>query len=163
MDTSAPCDGGTVDFLLGRWRGSGRGLSAPGFAFEDEMCFVRHPGRALLEYRQMTRLSDGTPSHGEVGFVVVGETGGLEVTIAGLTGLTETLVGEAGGTRVELVSVEVGHVPGADPVTGTRRRLFLEGEVLVAEIDIAVGAGPLSPHTHSELRRCEDGPPAPLR
>lgn len=146
---------GPLDFLVGHWKGVGEGLWRPHVHFEDEMWFRCDGRRPFLEYRQVTELADGTFSHGELGFFLGRDLGVLEATIAAWTGLTETLVGTVDRRRIDLTSVEIGHLPSADALGRTRRRLFLERDVLVAEVDIALGDGRLAPHTRSELRRFE--------
>ena len=80
----------------------------------------------------------------------------MHMTVAEPSGASEALTGRADGRTVELRSVSIALVPGADDVTATARRFFLEDgthDRLVAEVDIAVNGEELQPHTRSVLRR----------
>ncbi len=143
---------GPLAFLIGEWHGSGEGLWAGGFSFTDAVRFS-HDGRPLLRYDQVTVGPDGRPSHAETGFFAVQSSGDVHVTLAQPTGITEVLVGHPEAGVLRLDSVEIGHTPTTDNVTGCRRRLRLEGESLVTEVDIAVNDAAFSPHTRSVLQR----------
>ena len=141
-----------VAFLLGTWAGDGAGLWAGGFDFEDSLEF-HHDGRPMIEFRQATRTREGRPSHGEAGYLLAREGGVVHLTVAEPSGITETLTGRAGDGRITLESVEIGHAPGTSRVTRTARRFRMDGDTLVAEVDIAVNDEALAPHTRSVLHR----------
>ncbi|MHB8245894.1 MAG: nitrobindin family protein [Acidimicrobiales bacterium] len=143
-------------FLLGHWSGEGQGLWSDGLTFEDALTFTSD-GRPLIEFRQAARTLDDKPSHGELGYLLIREGGTLHMVVAEPSGITETLTGRADGpNRITLASVEIGHTPGTARVTSTARRLFLEGERLVVEVDIAVNGEALAPHTKSVLQHRGD-------
>jgi len=143
-----------IDWLIGEWRGPGRGAWAGGFLFDDTMSFS-HDGRPLLHYRQQTTGPDGRLSHSEVGYFVARPDGEIHVTLAEPSGITEVLVGHPieGEALLELVTTEVGHTPTTDNVTACRRRFHLLDGDLIAEVDIAVNGEPLALHTQSTLHR----------
>ncbi len=143
-----------VTFLLGEWEGSGEGLWPGGFSFTDHLRFTTD-GRPLVEYRQTTATADGTPSHGEVGYLLLKPGGTVHMTVAQPSGITETLEGHVRGGVLSLRSVEIGHTPGAKAVTASERRISLGDGVLVAELAIAMNGEPLAPHTRSQLRRSQ--------
>lgn len=141
-------------FLIGEWRGEGKGLWGNGFTFHDHVRFA-HDGRPVLLYQQQTAAPDGRPSHGESGYFVVQPDGEIHVTLAEPSGITEVLVGRVIGTELSLASTEIGHTPTTDNVTVVRRRLRLEEGTLVAEVDIAVNDEPIAEHTMSSLNRVD--------
>ncbi|MGO9196398.1 MAG: FABP family protein [Acidimicrobiales bacterium] len=141
-----------VAFLLGAWVGEGEGLWDGGLSFEDSLTFSSD-GRPLIEFRQTTRTPDGKPSHSECGYLLAKDAGVVHMTVAEPSGITETLSGLADENNVTLESVEIGHSPDTDDVTRTARRLYLDGDHLVLEVDIAVNGEPLAAHTRSVLRR----------
>lgn len=148
---------GPLEFLTGAWEGEGRGLWSDDFRFADSLEFT-DDGRPLLHFRQVTHLPDGTPSHGEVGYLLAKPDGLVHMTIAEPSGITEALSGRAGEGELTLESVEIGHTPGTDNVTGVRRRYGLEPDgTLVAEVAISVNSEPLAPHTRSVLTRRDRG------
>lgn len=141
-------------FLIGEWRGEGRGLWGAGFTFEDHVRFA-HDGRPVLLYQQQTTSPDRRPSHGECGYFVVQADGEIHVTIAEPSGITEVLVGRVAGDELVLTSTEIGHTPTTDNVTAVRRCLRFADDTLVSEVAIAVNQEPIAEHTSSSLRRVE--------
>jgi hypothetical protein len=144
-----------LEWLVGAWTGGGRGLWAGGgrFEFSDEIAF-EHDGRRFLEYRQRTGGPDGSPSHGELGYLTPDGAGGFNWTIAGPIGITEVLVGHLDACAVDFESVAIGRTAAADKVTSVRRRLSaLDGGGLRVEVAIGVNSEPTAPHTESVLRR----------
>lgn len=75
------------------------------------------------------------------------------MTVSEPSGITETLAGSFEGPHAELLSVAIGRTPGARNVTATARRLSLEGDRLVLEVDVAMDGAELAPHTRSVLYR----------
>ncbi|MGO9557768.1 MAG: FABP family protein [Acidimicrobiales bacterium] len=143
-----------LQFLLGTWVGEGEGLWAGGFSFEDSLTFTSD-GRPLVEFREVTKSSEGKPSHSECGYLLAKDAGVVHMTVAEPSGITETLSGLVDTNNVTLESVEIGHSPGTDDVTRTARRLYLDGDQLVVEVDIAVNGEELEAHTRSVLHRAD--------
>lgn len=141
-----------VAFLLGEWEGGGERLWPGGFSFTDHLRFTTD-GRPLVEYRQTTATPEGTPSHGEVGYLLLKPGGTAHMTVAQPSGITETLEGSVLEGVLSLCSVEIGRTPGAKAVTASERRLSLRDGVLIAELAIAMNGEPLAPHTRSQLQR----------
>lgn len=145
-----------VAFLLGAWEGEGRGLWGGGFEYRDTWRFSTDVagGRPLVEFRQQTFGPEGHPSHGECGYLVAQGDGRFHMSVAEPSGITEVLVGDVDARTGELrlTSHEIGHSPSTAAVTAVERRWWIEGEHLMAEVDMAVNGEPLAPHTHSELR-----------
>ncbi len=142
-----------LSFLLGTWVGEGAGLWEGGFSFSDSLTFS-HDGRSVIAFRQATWTSDGKPSHVEAGYLLGRPGGVVHLTIAEPSGITEALTGRVSENRLALESVEIGHAPGSDNVTGVGRRLALDSDGrLLVEVDIAVNGEALAPHTKSVLER----------
>ncbi len=119
----------------------------------DSLTF-EHDGRPLISFHESTRTAEGVPSHGEHGYVIAKEDGVVHMTVAEPSGITEALAGHAVGCRLEVTSVEISRTPGSKAVSGVARRLYLNGgEMLVAEVDIAMNGEPTTAHTRSVLRR----------
>jgi hypothetical protein len=143
-----------LSWLLGSWEGTGEGLWAAGFSFTDVVSLVPDEyGRPLVAYHQRTYLPDGHPSHGEMGYLVVQGSGGVQMTVAEPSGITETLSGRSAGSSLDLASAEIGHAPESRNVTATARRMRLDGDRLVIEVDVAMNGEPLATHTRSVLAR----------
>lgn len=139
-----------LQFLLGEWSGEGKGLWGD-FSFEDSLSFVRR-GRPWLEFRQLT-TAGGETSHAECGFLMAEPGGRARMTVAEPSGITEALSGRVEGNQVVLSSDAIGLASGAKNVTATARRLRLEDDHLVVEVDVAMNGESLAPHTRSVLRR----------
>lgn len=151
LGTATSPDLEPLSFLLGHWRGSGRGLWDGDFTFGNYVRFSSD-GRPLIEFSSST-THDGSPSHGEVGYLMARGNGEVTMTLAEPSGITETLTGTVSGERVELTSVDIGHGPGSSDVTATSRRFFLDDGRLVFETDIALDGAGAAPHTRSVLER----------
>ena len=147
-----------VAFLLGSWRGEGRG-GYPGmhsFAYREEMR-VWHTGKPYLAFEQRTWQTDGEKAgreiHGELGYLRCHEDGSLELIVAMAPGHAEVSTGSAGGTRIELASTEVLDTTSAAPVAAVKRTWWLEGDVLRYDLEMSALDQPMSWHLSAELRR----------
>ena len=144
-----------VAFLLGRWRGEGAGQypTIKPFRYREEAAFG-HNGKPFLTYSQSTwSAEDGRPLHGEMGYLrMVGE-GQAELVIAQGIGITEVDTGRVRERELVLESCSVGRTPTAKPVTQVRRRIWLEGETLRYELEMAFAEVPLVNHLEASLRR----------
>ena len=95
-------------FLLGRWKGEGKGQypSIEPFSYGEEIAFS-HNGRPFLFYVQKTwSLSDGYPMHSETGYVRPVAEGQVEMVLAQPSGITEILAGTHTGSNIELASTK---------------------------------------------------------
>jgi len=146
-----------IRFLIGTWRGSGRGEypTIDPFTYTEEAAFLPGPGKPFLEYRQRTRGSDGHPLHSETGFIRM-TPDGPEMVVAQPTGLTEVHAGALAGTTLEFRSLEMGATPTAKAVTEVRRRLAVDGSSLTYSLDMAYDQVPLSLHLEATLERVPD-------
>jgi hypothetical protein len=143
-----------IRFLVGSWRGSGRGEypTIEPFTYTEEASFQPGPGKPFLQYSQRTRGADGLPLHSESGFVrMTGQ--GPELVVAQPTGLTEVHSGAIDGTSLEFRSLAMGATPTAKAVAEVSRRFTVDGDVLTYRLDMAYSRVPLSLHLEATLER----------
>jgi hypothetical protein len=147
-----------VAFLLGEWRGEGRG-GYPGmtaFAYREEMR-VWHTGKAYLAFEQRTWQTDGEKAgreiHGELGYLRCLEGAGLELMVAMAPGHAEVSIGSVEGSRITLVSVGVVDAPSGSRVSAVKRTWWLEDDVLRYDLEMSARDQPMTWHLGAELRR----------
>ena len=96
-------------FLLGTWKGAGRGdfPTAHPFEYGEEMR-IGHAGKPFLFYEQRTwNPADGTPLHSEAGYFRISDDGTVEFVVAQPTGIAEVLLGPLNGTSFDLHSTGI--------------------------------------------------------
>lgn len=148
-----------VAFLLGTWRGEGKG-DYPGlqaFVYREEMR-VWHVGKPYLAFEQRTWTADeaGTMSrerHGESGYLRCADDGRLELVVAMAPGHAELSAGRVEGSRISMESIGVLDAPSASPVSAVKRTWWLDGEVLRYDVEMAALDQPMTWHLSAELRR----------
>lgn len=144
-------------FLLGTWRGEGKGEypTIEPFDYEEELRF-EHVGDTFLLYQQASwSPSDGGPIHFERGFLRPGEPGRIELTLAHPIGLTEIAEGRLDGTAFELTSTDVGRTTTGLSTTAVHRRYRVDGDVMRYTTDMATDETPMALHLDAELHRVE--------
>jgi hypothetical protein len=141
-------------FLLGRWRGEGRGAypTIDDFRYHDEVLF-EHVGKPFISYWQRTWLPDGAPSHTEVGYLLSQPGGRLELVVAQPGGRVEVDEGKLRGTHFELTSAVMAHTRSAKEVAEVRRVVDVDGDVMRYEVEMAAVGQPRQFHLEAELRR----------
>lgn len=143
-----------LGFLIGEWRGEGRGLWAAPTPFHyRELTSFACDGRPFLRYEQRASLPDGTPSHVELGYLQVGADGRLHWLVVQPTGIAEVLSGVVEDDALTAETVDVARTVLAKPVTGVRRSLALRDGVLRSLVEVSMNEEPLAPHLEAELRR----------
>jgi hypothetical protein len=149
-----------IAFLLGTWRGEGRGVypTIASFDYGEEVRFGAVPGKPFLTYQQRTwALDDQRPLHAEVGYWRPKPEGRLEVVVAHPTGISEIEEGTLQGTVIDLAASSIGLATTAKEVKGLSRRFELvEPGVLRYEVHLAAAGQPLQGHLTAELRRVDD-------
>lgn len=144
-----------LSFLLGTWRGEGRGdypTIAP-FTYTEEIVFGSIPGKPFVTYLQKTKGADGTPLHTESGYLRSPAEGVVEFVVAQPTGLTEVHTGTIEGHHLDLASTEVGVTPAAKDVEAVERRIWVDGDTLRYELDMAAVGQPMAFHLEASLHR----------
>jgi hypothetical protein len=142
-------------FLLGEWRGEGRGEypTIENFGYREEVVFG-HVGKPFVAYTQRTwALDDGRPLHTEAGYFRPQPEGRLELVIARPSGLAELDEGVVRDGHVELTSTLVARTPSAKEVTEVRRTLDVDGDVMRYELEMAAVGQPRQFHLEGELHR----------
>jgi THAP4-like, heme-binding beta-barrel domain len=141
-------------FLLGQWRGEGRGAypTIDDFRYRDEVLFD-HVGKPFVSYTQRTWLSDGAPSHTEVGYLRAQPAGRVELVVAQPGGRVEVDEGTLRGTHLELLSAVMAHTRSAKEVAEVRRVVDVDGDVMRCGVEMAAVGQPRQFHIEAELRR----------
>ncbi|NND84241.1 MAG: FABP family protein [Acidimicrobiia bacterium] len=144
-----------LSFLLGTWRGEGRGEypTIEDFTYTEEVVFGSIPGKPFVTYLQRTKGADGAPLHTESGYVRSPAEGVVELVVAQPTGITEVLSGTLDGQHLDLTSTEVGVAPTAVEVNETARRIWVEGDTLRYALDMEAVGQPMAIHLEATLHR----------
>jgi hypothetical protein len=144
-----------IGFLVGTWRGEGRGdyPTIEPFRYLEEVTFGTVPGKPFLTYHQKTRSPGGGPLHTEFGYVRPVGDDEVELVLAQPSGITEIHAGTIDGTTIAFVTVDVGVAPTAKDVRSVARALRVEGDVLSYRLDMASVGQDLQFHLEATLRR----------
>ena len=149
-----------ISFLIGAWRGEGRGVypTITSFDYGEEIRFAAVPGKPFLSYQQRTwALDDQRPLHAEAGYWRPKPDGRLEVVLAHPTGISEIEEGRVDGGVIDLTATSIGLTATAKEVTGLTRRFELVGDdVLRYEVQLAAAGQPLQGHLTANLKRVEN-------
>lgn len=145
-----------LGFLLGTWRGRGRGdyPTIEPFEYSEEVTFS-HVGKPFLHYGQKTKGDDGLPLHTETGYLRSVGDDHLEMVIAQPTGVTEIHEGRVHDGRISLVAVEVGNSFTAKEVAAVRRSLDVDGDAMHYVLEMAAVGQELQFHLEATLERVE--------
>jgi len=147
----------TLEFLLGTWRGEGRGEypTIDEFTYREEIDFT-HVGKPFLIYRQRTWDDRGGPLHTESGYLRPVGTHAAELIIAQPTGVTEIHTGEVFGTKLAMSAAQVGLSPTAKRVTAVTRTVSVLGDELTYRLEMAAVGQQLQLHLEAKLYRVLD-------
>ncbi len=149
-------------YLLGTWRGEGRGdyPTIDAFTYTETITFTAIPGKPFFRYEQKTVSPGGTPMHTEVGFLRSPADGQLEFVLAQPTGQTELLEGavtdgDDGELVIELGTSTVVNSTSAKQVDATSRTYVVDADrtALVTEFGMAAVGQPMQRHLVSELTK----------
>ena len=145
-------------FLLGTWRGEGKGSypTIEEFAYSEEISFS-HVGKPWLAYSQRTKHPvKGFPMHAETGYwrPIAGDR--VEIVLVHPTGISEIQEGSVRGTTVDVATKSVTRTSTAKEVSALERTFTVDGDVMRYEVRMAAVGLPLQHHLAAELRRVED-------
>jgi len=144
-------------WLLGDWRGHGRGRypTLDPFEFRIELS-AWHLGTPRMALVQRTWRVDGDApgraSHLETGYLRVADDGRLEFVVATASGVAEQAEGRLEGMRLVLLTRDLAVAGSAPRVDAARRVLELDGDVLRYEVEMAALGEPMQFHLVAELR-----------
>jgi hypothetical protein len=146
----------SLRFLLGTWRGRGRGdyPTIEPFTYEEEISFT-HAGKPFIVYAQKTWTPDGRPLHTETGYLRPVGIDGAELVVAQPTGITEIHSGVVDGASVRFSTRGVGVSPTAKDVRSVARSLWVEDDTLRYRLDMAAVGLRLQFHLEAALARTE--------
>lgn len=148
-------------FLLGSWRGEGRGHypTIDSFTYTETLTFTATPGKPFLAYEQRSASPAGSPMHTERGFLRFVGAGAVEFTIAQPTGQTELLEGTVSADlqTFHFRSTVLANSSTAKTVSETLRRYELDSTrtVLHTEFDMAAVGEAMTNHLISDLRKLD--------
>jgi hypothetical protein len=145
-------------FLLGTWRGEGKGEypSIQPFAYGEEVRFW-HVGKPFLAYSQRTwAVDDERALHSEMGYWRPQPNGGVEVILAHPFGIAEIEIGAVTGQRVELMTFSVEGSPTAKEVSRVERSFHVADDALTYDLRMAAVGHPITHHLHADLRRVSE-------
>ena len=160
-DASPPLhpDIAPLAFLLGTWRGAGKGdyPTIEDFEYGEEVRFW-HVGKPFLAYAQRTwDPKERRPLHAETGYWrLPGGGDRVELVLAHPSGVVEIEEGSLAGTRIELKTTTVATTTAAKSVSALRRLLHVDGDELRYELDMAAVGVPMTHHLQASLRREPD-------
>lgn len=145
---------GPLGFLLGTWRGSGRGHypTIEDFTYEEEVTFASN-GKPFLIYRQSTKGPEGNPLHGESGYLRPAPEGRAEFVLAHPFGVVEICEGTLADGRLDLASTAVTGTSTAKEIAATRRVIEVHGDELHYDFYMAAVGVPLEHHLEATLTR----------
>ncbi len=147
-----------LSWLLGTWRGHGRGdyPTIEEFSYGQELTFS-HRGLPVLEYVSRTWSLDdeATPLSVESGFLRPQPDGTIEALITQGSGIVELSYGTLEGVKLELASDFVARTSSAAEVAGIHRLYGLLEGVLLYAIDKSAEGQPLQPHLWGRLYRAK--------
>ena len=152
-------DCGPVAWMLGTWRGNGRGdyPTIEPYQYGQELVF-QQDGRPFLHYFSRSWVIDdegNTVRQGaqETGFLRCRPEGQVELVLTHNTGFVEIWYGTAEGGKLDLTTDAVARTETAKEYTGGKRLYGnVEGDLLYA-YDMAAMGQPLQPHTWARLVR----------
>jgi hypothetical protein len=145
-----------ISFLIGTWRGQGRGVypTIESFDYDEEITISPLGPKPMLRYSQLTwKAGTREPLHSEVGFFRPVGADAAELVIAQPTGVTEIHTGTIVGLRIEFRANSVERAPSAKDVVTVERRLEVDGDRLSYELLMGAVGQPHQLHLEATLER----------
>ncbi|NND02484.1 MAG: FABP family protein [Acidimicrobiia bacterium] len=141
-------------FLLGTWKGKGRGdyPTIEGFDYFEESIYS-HVGKPFLTYSQRTKGVDGLPLHAEVGYLRPVGSDQVELVLAHPFGVTEIQTGSVAGQSMRLATTSVSLTPTAKDIRSLTRSVDVVEAEMTYLIEMAAVDQPLQFHLEARLER----------
>lgn len=150
-----------ISFLLGTWKGSGKGVypTIKDFEYEEEITFT-HCGKPFLIYSQKTWKKDEnkTPLHQEFGYFRCPKEGVVEFLNVQPTGITEIYEGIVKNKTIILDSTSITRTSSAkSPHAVKTQRIFtLNKNVLNYTFDMETTNTKMENHLICSLKKVEE-------
>ncbi|CAN5292378.1 FABP family protein [soil metagenome] len=145
-----------LGFLVGRWEGEGTGHypTIEAFGYRETVVIEPLPTPFLAYTQRTSDARTGQPRHAESGYFRLVD-GIPELVVCQPTGIVEAHAGTLDGQTLDLGSTAVASTPSAlgKTVTGTRRRITVEGDSMHYLLHLAAVGQPLQAHLQAQLRR----------
>jgi len=143
-------------FLLGTWRGEGRGEypTIDDFTYTEESTYG-HVGKPFLAYSQKTKDPAGLPLHAEVGYLRPVGSDRVELVLAHPPGITEIQAGTIEGQRLRLQTTTVGLAPTAKDVRSLTRSIDVADGLMHYVIEMAAVGQDLQFHLEATLHHAD--------
>ena len=143
-----------LSFLLGTWKGSGKGEypTIEPFTFTEETVFG-HVGKPFLTFVQRTKDAAGLPLHTESGYLRPVGAERAEFVVSIPSGIVELAAGTVEENRLVLSSTGVHRTATAKEVSATERAYEVDGDTLHWTLAMAAMGQPMTHHLSGELTR----------
>lgn len=149
-----------ISFLLGKWKGNGKGFypTIKDFEYEEEISFT-HVGKPFLIYSQKTWKKDEnkTPLHQEFGYFKSPKEGIVEFLNVQPTGITEIYEGIVKGKTIILDSSSISRTSSAKSphVLKTQRIFTLNSDTLSYTFDMETEKQKMQNHLVCSMKKVE--------
>lgn len=151
----------SLEFLIGVWRGSGRGCypTIEPFEYVEEATYSNGPGKPFIAYRQKTIRSGGgeEPLHAETGYIRPVGPDAAELVISQPTGIVEVHTGQVKGSRIDFRTSFVGSSPTATDVREVHRRIQVGANTMSYRLGMKAVGQPMQIHLEAQLVRVAKG------
>lgn len=143
-----------LSFLLGTWKGKGRGdyPTIESFEYFEESTYG-HVGKPFLTYAQRTKGVDELPLHAEVGYLRPVGIDAVELVLAHPFGVTEIQAGSVEGHSLRLTTTSVALTATAKDIRSLTRSLDVVNGEMTYLIEMAAVGQPLQFHLEARLER----------
>ena len=149
-----------LEFLVGVWRGVGKGRypTIEPFEYFEEATYVPGPGKPFIAYSQRTRRveGEGEPLHSETGYIRPAGHRKAELVVAQPTGIVEVHVGVLEKNRIEFRTSLVGLSTTAVDVSQVKRAIEVREHTMTYRLDMAAVDQPMQIHLEAQLTRAND-------
>jgi len=145
-------------WLIGEWRGEGRGSypTIDDFAYRETSTYMQpRLDKPFLAYTQRTwMLEDDAPTHAEMGYLRGTAGGKVELVLSQPSGVVEVHDGTVTDDRIALTTIAVARTPTAKEVSEVRRVIERRGnDTLWYRLDMAAVGEPTQYHCEATLHR----------